>query len=54
MISAAMNFIMRIVRAGRSPLNFMFQKPAGSGAAKRFNCNDQKIASECSEKNCGC
>lgn len=32
--------------------NFTFQKPPGSETAKRFSCNDQKIASVCSQKNC--
>ena len=42
----------QVVSAGRSPLNFMFQKPSGICAAKRLSYNDRKTVSECSEKNC--
>jgi hypothetical protein len=37
-----MNFVMRIVRSGRSPLDFMFQKPSEICAAKRLIYNGPK------------
>ena len=37
-----MNFVMRILRSGRSPLDFMFQKPSEICAAKRLIYNGPK------------